>query len=292
MKRWIALILIFSNIPLFFACQENKSPDIVATTLPVYEFTSILCKDTGLTVDQLITENVSCLHDYTLQVDQMRTLEAADLVVVTGAGLEDFLPKIEESKILDSSKNISLYCHGDNDAHSSEHHNADHHHEDPHIWLSVTNGKIMCENIYNGLITKFPEFSTIFSQNYNILIQRMDELKTYGQAQLSDLKSRKIITFHDGFSYLAESYGVEIIKSIEEEAGSEASAAELKEIIELIRKHELQAIFIEKSGSSSAANIISNETSTAIYTLDMAISGESYFNAMYHNIDTLKEALG
>ena len=79
---------------------------------------------------------------------------------------------------------------------------------------------------------------------------------------------------------------------MEEESGSEASAAELKELIYLVREHRLPAIFTEKSGSASAAGIISKETGASVYSLDMAMSGDSYFDAMYHNIDTLKEALG
>ena len=79
---------------------------------------------------------------------------------------------------------------------------------------------------------------------------------------------------------------------MEEESGSEASAKELIELIRLVEDYQLPAIFIEKSGSDSAAGIISAETGARIYTLDMAMAGNSYFDAMYHNINTLKEALG
>jgi hypothetical protein len=41
-----------------------------------------------------------------------------------------------------------------------------------------------------------------------------------------------------------------------------------------------------------AARIIAAETGVSLYALDMAMSGDSYFEAMYHNIDTIKEALG
>ena len=41
----------------------------------------------------------------------------------------------------------------------------------------------------------------------------------------------------------------------------------------------------------SAAGVISSETGAELVALDMAMAGNSYFEAMYHNIDTLKEAL-
>ena len=78
---------------------------------------------------------------------------------------------------------------------------------------------------------------------------------------------------------------------MEEESGAEASAAELIELIEEVEHHDLPAIFTEINGSVSAADIIARETGAALYTLDMAMSGDSWFDAMYHNIDTIKEAL-
>ena len=44
--------------------------------------------------------------------------------------------------------------------------------------------------------------------------------------------------------------------------------------------------------SAAAAEIIAAETGAKIYTLDMAMAGDSYFTAMHHNINTLKGALG
>ena len=83
-----------------------------------------------------------------------------------------------------------------------------------------------------------------------------------------------------------------ILRAVEEESGSEASARELIELIEEVEHHSLPAIFTEKSGSVSAAGIIARETGCGSFPLDMAMAGDSYFEAMYHNIDTVKEALG
>ena len=79
---------------------------------------------------------------------------------------------------------------------------------------------------------------------------------------------------------------------MEEESGSEASARELIELIEIVRHHDLKVIFTEKNGALSAASIIAAETHAAIYTLHMGMAGDDYFATMYHNIDTIKEAMG
>ncbi len=285
MKRLVLLLAIIC-ILLSGCGKPEPSCDLAATTLPVWEFTTRLCQGTGLTVARLVTENVSCLHDYSLKVDQVRATEGAKTVILSGAGLEDFMSDILEGKdVIDSSAGITLQeCH-------QEGHEGHRHEADSHIWLSVDNVRAMVKNICTGLTARYPAYTATFESNLATLLADMDKLELYASTQLSALSCRELITFHDGFSYLADSFGLTILKAIEEESGSEASAAELKELCHLVESHRLTAIFTERNGSASAAGIISAETGANIYTLDMAMSGESWFTAMYHNINTLKEAL-
>lgn len=287
MKKLISIILIAL---LLCGCTPAKQVNIVATTRPVYTFTERLCEGTGLTVGQLVTENVSCLHDYTLKVSQMQLLEQADAVVISGAGLEDFLEDALDitSTVIDSSKGLSL-LEGEHEDH--EHHDGHAHEEDPHIWLSPANAAVMAQNICAGLCDFYPAHKQIFEANLNSLLADLDALQQYGDEALKDLSSRELITFHDGFSYLAESFDLTILMAVEEESGSEASAKQLITLIQLVQEHQLPAIFTETNGCVSAAGIISAETGVLVYCLDMGISGEDYFDTMYRNIDTLREAL-
>ncbi len=283
------LLILGLVILLLAGCTAPEAPaDLAATTLPVYEFTQRLCQGTGLTVTRLVTESVSCLHDYSLKVDQVRATEAAQTVILSGAGLEDFMSDLLIGKdTIDSSQGIAiLECHGEHD------HEGHHHEYDAHIWLSVDNAKIMAANICTGLTARYPQHAAVFYSNLEALLADMDKLQTYGESKLSELSCRELITFHDGFSYLADGFDLTILEAIEEESGSEASAAELIGLIGLVEQHRLSAIFTEANGSASAAGIIAAETGAQIYTLDMAMAGESWFEAMYHNIDTIKEALG
>ena len=288
MRKPLCIFILLCSLLALFGCTNAQSTaQIAATTLPVYEFTSILCDGTNIQVKQLITEEVSCLHDYTLRTEQMRTAEGAQLIVISGGGLEDFLGNITDGKqLIDASTNIDLHCGHDHD------HEGHHHENDPHYWLSPKNAMVMVENISAQLTEIYPEHTKTFAQNKEMLLAKLTQLDENAQKSLQDLQCKDLITFHDGFGYLAEAYDLHILKAIEEESGSEASAAELIEIINLVKEHHMTAIFIERNGSSSAADIIARETGAKIYILDMAMGGQSYFDAMNHNIDTLKEALG
>lgn len=289
MKNCISVFLILCL--LLAGCSSQQEPaQVAATTLPVWEFTTRLCEGTGITVTRLVTESVSCLHDYTLQVGQMRAIEAAEVVVVSGAGLEEFLEDALHSAqtTIDASTGIALICPDDGHNHDDHGH---HHENDPHIWLSPANAAVMARNICAGLTTQYPQYAEDFEANLAGLLADLDTLDAYGKAQLSHLSCRDIITFHDGFGYFAEHYGLHILRAVEEESGSEASAEELIELIEEVEHHHLPVIFVEANGADAAARTISAETGVKIYTLDMAMAGDSYFDAMYRNIDTLKEAL-
>lgn len=295
MKKTL-IILIFLLLLLLLGCQSAAPVQVTATTLPVYEFTQWLCQGTDISVSCLITENVSCLHNYSLQVSQMRILEASEVVVLSGAGLEALWEDVlaEVPVLIDASNGISLLCAEHHHDHGHDSHDADHDHgveADPHIWLSPANAKIMASNICAGLSGRYPEHQAIFEENLVSLTRQLDALEAYEKDSLSDLSCRQIITFHDGFSYLAADCDLEILAAIEEESGSEASASMLISLIRLIRENEIPAIFTETNGSNAAAETVAKETGIPIYTLDMAMSSGSYFEAMYHNIDTLKEAL-
>ena len=293
MKKLLTVLLV---LLLLSGCAPAPQAQIAATTLPVYQFTLRLTAGTDLQVTRLVTENVSCLHDYTLTVRQMRSIEGAEVIVLSGAGLEEFLGDALSSAetVIDSSTGIELLEGGHHHNHEGEEVHEEHHHEhehDPHIWLSPACAMEQAKNICAGLSARYPEYAPVFEENLSGLLSDLQALEDYGLEQLSTLSSREILTFHDGFSYLAHEFGIEIVEAIEEESGAEASAKELIHLVEEVRRHDIRAIFVEENGSGSAASIIAAETGVSLSKLSMAMSGDDYFEAMYANIDALKEAL-
>lgn len=296
MKFWKIILTAALAAALLCGCAPKADyAPIAATTLPVWDFTSRLCQGTPLAVTRLVTEQVSCLHDYSLNVRQVKAAEAAQVVVISGAGLEDFLDDLLlDVPTIDASQGIFL-LHSDEAHEEEEHHHEEdghHHEEDPHIWLSPENAQVMAQNICDGLSRQYPDYEDTFRANLEDLLSQLEALQNYGEEQLSGLQCRELVPFHDGFSYFAQAFHLTILESVEEESGSEASAKDLIHLTELVRDHNLPAIFTEVSGSDSAAQVIARETGCKVYALDMAMSGSSYFEAMYHNIDTIREALG
>ena len=289
MKRLISVILSMLLLVLCFCgCkgQTNDTTTVAATTWPVFQFTQAVCEGSGLTVTQIVTGQISCLHDYTLTVRQMQAIESADLVIMSGCALEEFM-----EDALAGAKDVIECCDGIALLEGVEH---DHGEEgfDPHIWMDPDNAALMVRNIAEALSERYPEQSALFSENAAAYCLRLEELKTYGEDTLRDLSCRELVTFHDGFAYFAKAFDLTILAALEEEDGAMASADALEQIIALVKEHSLPAIFTETYGSDSAASVIASETGVGVYTLSMAMSGEDYFTALRHNIDTVREALG
>lgn len=276
------------SLSLLTACGSSetagaKSTDtlLLATTQPMYELTQRIVGDTpGFQVEAMITEQVSCLHDYTITTQQMKKIEEADAVILSGAGLEDFMSsalsgKSEEEKI-DSSKGIELLD------------------GDPHIWLDPRRYAHQGENIAEALGDMYPDYADTFlknAQDYETELLGAYQNDWYPAAQ--ELSCKNLITFHDGFTYFADAYGLTILAAIEEEEGSEPSASELKEIAELVEQNSIPTIFTEKNGATNAAEVISQETGAAIGVLDLGMSSDSggYEAAMNSNLSALKAGL-
>jgi zinc transport system substrate-binding protein len=235
----------------------------------------------GVTVQEMVTEQVSCLHDYTLTTTQMKKLEQADLVVLSGAGLEDFMDSalsgVPEEDLVDSSEGIRLID------------------GDPHVWLDPERFSQQAENIALALIERYPDQAEIIRGNADTLEQQLLSLKTELKTALSDISCRELVTFHDGFTYLADAFDLTILAAIEEEEGAEASAAELKELIGLVEDHQLPAVFGERNGSTNALEIVSRETGVKTGILDMLMSGDNaldaYVTGMQENITVIGDAL-
>lgn len=283
-KRRIALLLAALLLSLSGCAKNahfegNPKADILATTQPVYQLACALTDRTGLTVGLLISESVLCLHDYTLTVAQMEMIEQAGVVMESGLGLEDFMEDALSGKkrIVVSSTISTLEAEEG---------------PDPHWWLDPTRFHAAAKLAAQELGTQYPEYADQLSVNLEAFDKKLSELQNYGSEALKDLSCRELVTFHDGFSYFADSFDLTIAAAMEVEAGSEPSAKELEAIIALVESRQIPAVFYETNGVSGAAEVVAGETGCSVWTLDMAISNGDYFAAMRENIDIVKEALG
>ena len=136
-----------------------------------------------------------------------------------------------------------------------------------------------------------------FHTNQLVAKDILEQARQRWAEQLAPLAGAELITFHDGFQYFVRAFDLTLLKAIEEEEGATAGAAEIEEIVGLIREYDIPAIFTEVNGSDATASAIARETGCQVCQLTMIMSGggtgiQPYIDAMQKNIDTIAEALG
>ena len=257
---------------------ERDRLTVVCTTYPIYLFASSIAEGAaGVAVERLDTGSSSCLHDYALTMEDMKKLDQADVIAINGAGLEEFLEdalKTSTAQVIDCSEGVELleslsHHHEDGE---EDHVGHDHGHWDPHYWMDPENARIMAANLGTGLEHIDPNNGEQYQANTSGLDWELHCCGEDAKAELegySYLLDPNLITFHDGFQYFAKAFGLNLLASIEEEAGSEASAHEIVEITELVREYNIPVIFTEVNGSDATAKAVARETGCQVFTLTM-----------------------
>lgn len=310
MKHRILLILLSLSV-LLSGCaaagtagqsgERGEELRIVATTYPVYLFACAVTDGVeGVAVERLDTGETSCLHDYTLSVQDMKKIEQADVIAMNGAGLEDFMDDAlaaSEAAVIDCSEGVELLFtleHGHEEDH--EGHDHDHGDYDPHIWMDPENAVQMVDNLVRGLSELDPRREEEYRDNGQGAVALLHSWDGSLKDMLQEVRESRegfeisgLITFHDGFQYFAHAYGLPLLAAIEEEAGSEASAHEILEITQLVQEQNIPVIFTEVNGSDATAQAISRETGCRVAQLSMCMDGPdgalaNYFEALMDNM--------
>ena len=299
MKRPI-LSMLLSVLLLLPGCTQAPSGSsqeegltVLATTYPVYLFARTVAQGVeGVTVERLNTGSVSCLHDYTLSVDDMKKIEGADVIAMNGAGLEDFMDDAlaaSSAAVIDCSQGVALLENADH-IHEEGDGGHDHGHWDPHYWMDPGNAAVMVRNLQEGFALADPDHGDAYARNGEEAAGQLPSFAGDCTQALEGAEGAALITFHDGFHYFAQALGLPLLASIEEEEGSEASAMEINEITQLVKEHQLPVIFTEVNGSDATANAISRETGCQVAQLTMLMDGpeegtlSDYYTVLADNV--------
>ena len=307
------LCLILLPVFLLAACsvpgggrgeEEQSQLTVLATTYPVYLFASALAENVdGVAVERLSTGQVSCLHDYTLSVDDMKKIQRADVIAMNGAELEEFMEdalSASDAAVIDCSQGVELLENREHHHEGEDHddHDHDHGHWDPHYWMDPGNAAVMVRNLQEGFALADPDHGDAYARNGEEAAGQLPSFAGDCTQALEGAEGAALITFHDGFRYFAQALGLPLLASIEEEEGSEASAMEINEITQLVKEHQLPVIFTEVNGSDATANAISRETGCQVAQLTMLMDGpeegdlSTYLEGVRSNVNTIVSFFG
>lgn len=175
---------------------------------------------------------------------------------------------------------------------------------DPHIWFNIDLWKMALDAAVEEMKEYAPEDADYFEENKNEYFQQLDELKEEAdKLQAIPQEKRILVTAHDAFGYFGDVHDMEVIGLQGLSTEDEIGISDINETIEIIKEHELPAIFVESSISPEAIEAVLEGAKNE--GLDVELGGELFSDAMgapdteegtyigmyRHNVKTIYEAL-
>jgi len=307
------LVLPLHHPPVWAA--ENKAR-ILTTTFPLYQIVRNLSQGVeGAEVGLMIPAEMGCPHDYALTPQDMRRLARADVLIVNGLGMEEFLgapiakanPRL---RVVDSSRGIGQvldYADGGQAGHDHQpagkkegvmgHHDEDHG-PNPHLFASPRMAALLTANIAGELARAHPAGAARYTANAKAYGQRLNRLADDMAALGKRLVNNRIVTQHGMFDYLARDMGLEVVAVIQTHPGQNPSAAEILELVAAIKAKKAGALFTEPQYPEALGITIAREAGIAAARLDPAAGGpeqaplDYYEQVMRRNMTVLEQTLG
>ena len=304
----------------FGATLARAELNVLCTTFPIHLIARNVAQGrAGVDLQLLLPAGMGCPHDYALTPQDLRKIAAADVLVVNGLGLEEFLGAPVETanpdvETVDSSAGIQdllEYAHehaeaeeehdheAEADPGHAEHDHGHHHHAgvNPHLFASPRQAARIALNVAAGLSKADPEGAGVYFRNAQAYADRLNALADEMAALGRTLKNNRIVEPHGVFDYLARDMGLEVVAVLRPH-GQEPSAAEMLELVRTLRAKQAGAIFTEPQYPAKVGAALARETGLPTATLDPVATGpdeaplDYYETAMRQNMETLRATLG
>jgi zinc transport system substrate-binding protein len=248
----------------------------IVGTLPGYEIRSILPGD----IDA---------GDYQPRPDDIKKLVDLDAIVVNGIGHDDFIfPMIKAS----GNKRIVVIRPNDATPQIRSAHGAS---VNSHTFISFTNAIQQTYAIQKALAALRPRDAAALQQNAADYARRLRVIKSRAASQLAEAKITRVVTVHDGYGYLLQEFGLEVAGVVQPSHGLTPSAAELRDMVGLLRREKIKVVFSEETFPPPLLKVLSDEAGVKVYIISHIASGpftaDRFEREMQANVDTMIRAL-
>ncbi len=330
MRKLIILALFLFSAGLVFGCagEDNQvqNDDLtISVVTTIYPFADFVRQVGGekVKVVYLLTGGASP-HTYEPTVEQARLVHEAQLFIYCGAGLDDWAVGLAETAgpdliLLDLSTKVQLLDSAvykrageneqDEDHEVDEDHEEDEHHEDaddhahdhgpadPHYWLDplIVRDSIV-PAIHEALLQLNPTAEEYFNNNLEQYRNELTLLHEEIASAALAFKRNNFIAFHSAWQYFARRYNLREVAVIADFPGQEPSAGWLVELVGLIQREDVAAIFAEPQFSAALAESIARDSGVPVVIVD-PLGGddlpgrESYLKMMRFNLKLFRSAM-
>jgi len=302
---YILLALFFGAVQLFPSKCLGENIAVVTSIFPVADMVRSVG---GEHVDvTFILPAGASPHTFEPKPSLVKKITRARIFFMIGAGLEFWAEKFVKLagpglKTVVLSEKVSL-IHTTSDYYEAEHHYGKPHISEressfanPHIWLDPGIVKLMVNEIVTVLSKVDRQHEKFYRQQGRKYLSELDNLDMMIKAEVDVFKIKEFVSFHASWDYFARRYGLEPVGVIEAAPGRNPTPIQIKNIVDQIKRHNIQAVFAEPQLNSRAAEVIANEAKVKVLLLD-PLGGpgmkrrSNYIDLMKYNLNVLRGAM-
>ncbi|MEX2106605.1 MAG: zinc ABC transporter substrate-binding protein [Solirubrobacterales bacterium] len=263
----VTLALLGAGCGVAGSGDEDKV-DVVATTTQIGDWVRQVGGD-AVAVDQVLEPNTDP-HEYEPRPSDVVAAAEAKLVFVNGDNLDGWIDQIvsdggSEATVVDLGAAVPERLPGETSGEEASRY-------DPHWWHDPRNAEAAVREIERRLAAADPAHRAQFRRNAAAYLERLRRLDAGIAACIDAVPpgERKLVTDHDAFGYFARRYGIDVVGAVipSQTTQAQPSAKDVSELIDLIEREGVEAVFPEDSLSAKVADAIAGQTgASAEYTL-------------------------
>lgn len=283
------LLSLAAPAALAEATPAATRPLKVGVTLhPYYSWTSNVVRGTDVEVRPILPGEIDA-GDYQPRPEDIKKIADLDAIVVNGVGHDDFI-----FDMIKASGNDHLVVIRPNDgvpllkaANGGT--------VNSHTFISFSNAIQQTYAIARALSALRPALAARFQANAADYARRLRAIKSRAAAQLVDARINRVVTVHDGYGYLMQEFGIEIVGVVEPAHGLVPSAKELGDMVDLIKREKIAVVFSEASFPPPLLQVLQENGHARVYLISHIAAGaftpERFEVEMQKNVDTMVQAL-
>ena len=285
----ILALFICTGVNVF----ATETTGVISTIQPINSLVSAVIGNTGKSITIIPSEQSP--HDFKLKPSDVKVLQNGNIIFYVSNHLESSITKVfknlpkniklinlmEESGVNhlairdndawerhdhhghddhdDHDKHGKKHDdHDDHDKHGKKHDDHDDHEkeDDVHVWLSPDNAIKIVQKVNKVLSLYFPENSKIYNDNTTKFIDKIRNLKMELVKELSPIKNKPYIVFHDAYQYFEKTFELNAVGSVALEGDIASSPKQISFIKDKIVKSKASCVFQEPQFDSKLVKIV------------------------------------
>ncbi|MDX2009210.1 MAG: zinc ABC transporter substrate-binding protein [Myxococcaceae bacterium] len=226
------------------------APLTVGVTLhPYYSWAANVTEGLPVEVVPVIPGDVD-VGSYQPRPQDVAALSRLDVLVVNGLGHDAFIDEMVTASGNSRVKVVRLnegtpvlLSHGGAGANS-------------HTFLSFGNAMTQTFVLARALAELRPEWRATLEANAARYSRQLRALRAAAVTKLARVKQRRVITVHDGYSYLLQELGLDLAAVVEPAHGLLPTAQELEAVVGLVKRNEARVVLSEETFPPAMASVL------------------------------------